>query len=202
MLDGTLEAAVSAALPPYQQVHFMYMAPLSYASARQTICARDQTTAGGGSRWLSSGMQLPEDTRHAVVMSGMSTAEVMEVIGAYSETGKCRCARTGPEMLPIIIACYIGRLLCSQLRCRSRCLGPRCQITMGATCGHCWRRCTTTRTTRRHRTRLRGYTSSSEGTRAVTSTSHSLCLYFSTWNNLYTSTAGGQHVALQEGSTS
>jgi altronate dehydratase len=48
MLDGTLEAAVSAALPTYQQ--------------------------------------LPEDTRHAVVMSGMSTAEVMEVIGAYSET--------------------------------------------------------------------------------------------------------------------
>lgn len=30
--------------------------------------------------------QLPAGTRRAVLMSGMSTAEVMEVIGAYSET--------------------------------------------------------------------------------------------------------------------
>jgi hypothetical protein len=110
--------------------------------------------------------------------------------------------RTGANLLPTIDPCNIGRLLCSQPRCRSRCLGPRCQTTMGATCGHCWRRCTTTRTTRQHRTRLRGYTSSSEGIWAVTCASHSLCLYCSTWNNLYTSTAGGQHVARQEGSTS
>lgn len=32
-------------------------------------------------------LQLPAGTRRAVLMSGMSTAEVMEVIGAYSETG-------------------------------------------------------------------------------------------------------------------
>lgn len=32
-------------------------------------------------------LQLPAGTRRAVLMSGMSTAEVMEVIGAYSDTG-------------------------------------------------------------------------------------------------------------------
>lgn len=56
-------------------------------------------------------MQLPEDTRHAVVMSGMSTAEVMEVIGAYSETGKCTCTQARAGMLPTIFACNIERLV-------------------------------------------------------------------------------------------
>lgn len=169
MLDGTLEAAVTSPPPPHNQVRVLDD-DVVHSVTKKILVMRyplmSSCLAACQSDCVPTVLQLPEGTRRAVIMSGMSTPEVFEVIGAYSDTGAIfgvsPVSGSHPSAhVSSTSASYMVSMTCqthAQNRCQRHCTAPPSPTTTAVICGSCWQKCTRTKNTRRHRTIWRVHT--------------------------------------------